>query len=335
MQTRIQVLCIYLLLLVISGCANKPVFTAEVLGSPTPAFATAVQQATLPLIVPTNTPLTSPTPTPVVTSSVATAPPSMEPILVLPTTATTQFMVPDFSPILYGKKYDANMFFMLLGGVQGKTWLTSQQAAAQFGGEWDYDVHSFDAGSFQVHGQAPEFSPIRRDYSILTESTLDEFGMVGVAHGWNVRQGRPQEPSADQEVYQSVVLEWLTSQGVSDPQLGQIQILRVDLEADSVDEIFISASYLDESRHTTKSGDYSVILMRRVTGNSTVVVPLAADIYRSQEVEITYPPTYSLANFIDLNRDGILEAVVDFERWEGSGAIVYEIKGRDVMEVLR
>ena len=38
--------------------------------------------------------------------------------------------------------------------------------------------------------------------------------------------------------------------------------------------------------------------------------------------------------FFDLNQDGVLEVVVEFERWEGFGASVYEVDGETVEEVL-
>ena len=47
--------------------------------------------------------------------------------------------------------------------------------------------------------------------------------------------------------------------------------------------------------------------------------------------------TYSIgiANFIDLNQDGVLEVVVDIQRWEGSGAAVYQVEDRTVTQVLK
>jgi hypothetical protein len=92
---------------------------------------------------------------------------------------------------------------------------------------------------------------------------------------------------------------------------------------------------LDESQHTTKAGDYSVVLMRKVIGNETATIPLAADFYISQEPEITYPRTYSIGNMVDLNQDGVMEVVVDIQKWEGFGAIVYQINGQNVTEALR
>ena len=121
---------------------------------------------------------------------------------------------------------------------------------------------------------------------------------------------------------------------MDDPQLGNLQVFRVDLEGDGSDEIFISATRLDESQHTTKAGDYSVILMRKVVGNEVVTTLVTGDVYDSKEPEITYPRTYSLANFIDLNQDGVLEVVVSFLKWEGFGASVYQVNGQDMVQTL-
>ncbi len=144
-----------------------------------------------------------------------------------------------------------------------------------------------------------------------------------------------EELSSENVFYQQVVLDWLKSEGVSAPESGLLTIFRVDLEGDGVDEIFINAVHLDESQHTTKTGDYSIVLMRKVAGNDAVTVPVVADVYRSQEAQVTFPRTYSTTNFIDLNQDGVLEIVVGIEKWEGDGAVVYQVNGQEVVECLR
>lgn len=321
MTVNAGILSVLISLLFLSGCTNRPVFTVEVYETPTsvqvvldPVTATPSPQAEIPL-VPTNKPILE---------SVS-----------LPAPTVPAVMPPDFSPILYGKKYDANMFFIVLGAVQGNTWLAPKQAVAQFGGEWDYDVHTFAQRSFPVRGYNPTLSPPSRSYFIGTDTNFDEFGMVGVLHAWPVRQGNVQELSPDIDEYKQVVADWLKSEGVSAAQPGVVHIFRVDLEADGVDEIFISATLLDESQHYTRAGDHSLILMRKVVGNEAVTLPIVSAIYHSQDAEITYPATYSLGNFIDLNRDGILEVVVELERWEGFGAIVFQVDGQEVVERLR
>lgn len=328
MAGKVRALFFCILLSIVSACAGRPVFTVEVLKTPTPTqwFMDSSDS----------------TPTPGPATAIPPAQgfaPTLTPVQDLPAfmpptpTPTAGVMPADFSPILYGKKIDADTFFILLGGLQGTTWLTPEQVTAQFAGAYLYDVYPFSQGSFQVYGYAPEFSYPSQEYFIGTDASYDAFGMVAVAHGWPVRQVVPQELSAETEMYQNVVSDWLEAQGMARQEPGVIRILRVDLEKDGVDEIFISATHLDDSQHYTKAGDYSIVLMRKVVGNDVLTLPVVADLYRSQGPEITYPRTYSLANFIDLDRDGILEVVVDFLRWEEVGALLYRVDGPDIIRV--
>jgi hypothetical protein len=270
-----------------------------------------------------------PTPDPTVTATLT--PTSLLPSI---TPAPVITMPSGFSPIMYGKKYDANTFFLLLGGVLGSDWITPDAVTDQFAAEWDYDVYTLSE-RFQVHGFAPNFSPPNQLYTIGTEVTVDKAGMVAVAKGWPVLQREVEELSSENAFYQQVVLDWLKSEEVSAPESGLLTIFRVDIEGDGVDEIFINAVRLDESQHTTRAGDYSIILMRKVAGNDAVNVPVVADVYRSQEAEVTFPKTYSTTNFIDLNQDGVLEIVVGIEKWEGDAAAVYQVNRQEVVECLR
>jgi hypothetical protein len=174
-----------------------------------------------------------------------------------------------------------------------------------------------------------------KNYFVETDEVIDEFGLVGVAQGWQVTQKAPEELLVGDDFYQKEVMVWLKDQGVVMPQVGGIRVFRIDIEGDGVDEIFISATHLDESQHLTKLGDYSIVLMRKVAGNDVVTVLLAGDVYHSQSPEITYPRTYSPGSFIDLDQDGILEVIVDIQRWEGFGAIVFRVNERSVTQLLR
>jgi hypothetical protein len=320
MTGKARILLIIVLLSIASGCTNRPVFSVEVYATTTPyeLFPESSPVTPQDLVIP------------------ATASPSrLPPATTVPAFTLAPAALPaDFSPILYGKKYDANTFFFLLGGVRAGKWLTPEQAATLITGTTEYDVHTASLDMFQVLGYAPESTPIRPgQYTVGSDSTRADSGMLGVAHGWSVRQGQAEELSPENETYKQVVLDWLMEAGVADPQLGSLHIYRVDLEDDGTDEIFISATHLDDSQHTTRKGDYSIVLMRKVAGNEAVTVPLVADIYRSQEEEITYPRTYLLSNFIDLDQDDILEVVIDYQRWEQDGAIIYTIHGQETARV--
>jgi len=242
----------------------------------------------------------------------------------------------DFSPVLYGKKYDANTFFLLLGGAGRDMWLTPDVSVERFAGEATYGLHTFNiANQYYFWGKSPEFHPTCKAYTIGTDIDVYETGMVATLDGWGITKGAVTELSADGQVYQQAVTDWLAAEGVDAPQIGTIQIYRVDIEGDGTDEVFISATHLDESQHTTQAGDYSVVLMRKVVGNDMVTIPLAADFYISKELEITFPRTYSIGNFIDLNQDGVMEVVVDIQKWEGFGGTVYQIDDQNITEALR
>lgn len=310
-------------------------YTVEVV---TPAPSDAVPPTFTPWAAGTETALANPLPAPATLTAQAAVDQNALPTFPPPTDipGIAQEKPTDFSPVLYGGKVFDTEFFLLLGGVSREVWLTPEESVARFSGEVTYSLSNLNIqAKYFLWGQAPEYSPACRVYSVRSDAGLDEAGFVAVVDGWAVTKRDVSELSPDLEIYQQAVGDWLKEAGVKNPELGTIQIFRVDLEGDGSDEIFISATHLDESQHATKAGDYSVVLMRKVVGNDVVTKLVVGDVYDSKELEITYPRTYSLANFIDLNQDGVLEAVVELRQWEDFGAIVYEIDGIDVSQVLR
>ena len=322
-----------LLMLVLSfnlvACSQNPVIPME--AAVTPTFTPWAEGVEMVLATPTPWVGGTQTALAVASQTPLPPPPSLtaipEVIMEKPT---------DFSPVLYGGKLYDTPFFLLLGGVDVDEWLTPEESVARFSGEVTYSLHTLTQEyKYFLWGKAPEFSPTCKTYFVGTDAGLEEAGFVAVVDGWNIAKRDVTELSADGQFYQQVVTDWLAAEGVVKPQIGALQILRVDIEGDGTDEIFISATRLDGSQHTTKAGDYSIILMRRVAGNDAVTKFVAGDVYHSQDLETTYPRTYSLANFIDLNQDGALEVVVDIQQWEGLGAIVFQIDGQDVLQSLR
>jgi len=112
----------------------------------------------------------------------------------------------------------------------------------------------------------------------------------------------------------------------------------VNIEGDGSNEVLLSAAYFkDISSHMTRTGDYSVVLVRKVIGNQVLTIPLVKD-YSVSSVpggELSYPSTYTLLDALDLNQDGTLGLIVEVSRWEGLGAIVYRVGGQNVQEVVR
>ena len=332
--------------------AATPTFTPHVggtqtalaagLASPTPWIGgteTALANLTpTPWVAGTETALANLTPTPWIPGTetalaVASSTPTPLPAFDFSATATLPPPVIEegtFSPVFYGSGS-----FLLLGGFkQDQGWVAAENAFAYVSNEAEYDFFS-PRGFIKLRGGTLEFSPTCRHYSMRSSAVLPE-SMVGVASGWVTGQREVRDLSLTDPSYIQAVTEWFQSQGNSPAAIQITRILQADLEGDGVNEILLSASYFkDTSGHMTETGDYSVVLMRKVSGNQVLTLPLIGEYYVSSAPELSYPKTYTLAEAIDLNQDGTLEVVVDVSRWEGGGAIVFRVDGQNVREVLR
>ncbi|HMD80073.1 MAG TPA: hypothetical protein VKE92_02120, partial [Anaerolineales bacterium] len=310
-MSRLQKSIILVSIFILSACLRKPVFNIEVVQSAPTATAT-------PLAAATETVL--PSPTPFIDVS-------------LPTISPTAIVWPtDFSPVMYGGNRYGMSVFLLLGGVSTNEWLVPEASVTRYGGEATYSLHTLtQISKYFISGKVPQFSYTCGNYFIHTDPGLDEPGFVGVADGWNVTKREVVELSADGHLYQQAVIDWLTAMGVAALKPSTLQAFRVDIEGDGVDEVFISATHLDDPQHKPKAGDYSIVLMRKVIGNDAVTKFVVGDHYNSQQPEMGYPRTYTLANFIDLNQDGVLEVIVDIQKWEGFGASVFQVNGQNLV----
>ena len=350
---RHQKSILIVLLFTLSACSQIPGIPMEATATFTP-FVAGTETA-LAVSSSTPTPVASFTPLPAFTSvlppySTFTPLPTFTSVLppystftplptftsVLPPYPTfTPYPLPEgiFSPVFYGSGP-----FLLLGGISKYDGWFSGVVAAQFiGSEMTYDFFNPNA-SIQIQGSALEFDPTCGNHFMPSAVVMPET-MVGVASGWLTQKRDTTELATDDPAYVQAVAEWFQSQGNFPAEIHITQILQVDLEGDGVNEILLSASYFKEKSQPfyTETGDYSILLMRKVVGNHVVTVPLVGEYYVTSvpQLEISYPNTYTVVEAVDLNGDGTLEVVVDVRRWEGWGAIVYRVDGQNVREVLR
>ena len=314
-MSRLQKSLMFVFIFTLSACLQKPVFNIEVVQ---PASTAGFTASATPFTAWTEMAMASPTPV------IDEALPILSP--------TPVVWSGEFSPVLYGGNRYGMSVFLLLGGVATGEWITPETSAIRFGGEATYSLHTLtQISKYFIWGKAPQFSYACGNYFVHTDPGLDEPGFVGVLDGWNITKREQVELSANDLLYQQTVIDFLTAMGVNAPPPSTLQAFRVDIEGDGVDEVFISATHLDDSQRTPKAGDYSIVLMRKVVGNDAVTKLVVGDNYNAPQTEILNPRTYTLANFIDLNQDGVLEVIVDVKKWEGFGGIVLEVDGQDVV----
>jgi hypothetical protein len=281
-----------------------------------------------PFIIASETPILF-TPTPIlVVSPTATASDTPEPL--------------SFSPILFRQGVpDQYYSFQILGGYQNGTWLDDETTFARMTFDQPHDLYAPDGylGQFSPYDSTSVAGrPWHGTYYVGSYFSESLPLLFGFAQDWKVTARPMQNLGINSDLYQQVVKDWLSTQGLNQPNAQIRRIVRIDLEGDGVYEVFIAASYFKTPNPLSplvELGDYSVILMRKVRGNDVVTLPLVADVYHNAEPEPGYPLTYELLTFLDLNQDGILEVILYVTRWEGEGIIVYEVKDGGAIEVIR
>jgi hypothetical protein len=224
--------------------------------------------------------------------------------------------------------------FYLLGGTQDGKWLSPDAVVPDLA-EDDYQVFSMNGSIGSARGTEPVYEEYCKSYRIDMDSDPKDDRAVGITGNWNVTPYLAQEIPTDNSTYIDELTNRLMEQGFLDPVVNISQILRVDLEGDGTDEVLISAShFVEPTGHSVEPGDYSLVIMRKVVGDSVETIPILEDYYH-QEVVTQFPLTYTGAFTADLNGDGILEIVIGVERWESSGMMIFEFDGTTVHRVFK
>jgi len=215
--------------------------------------------------------------------------------------------------------------FFLLGGTENSAWLSPETVALNLSNE-TYRIFGLNGPTGSADGEEPVLDQICQLYQVDTDLVPQDELSVGVTGNWDVTPRLVEEFPTDTATYVDELTNWLREKGFPKPVVDISQILRVDIEGDGSDEVLISAShFVEPTRHDVEFGDYSLVLMRKVVGDSVETIPIVADYYR--EVATQFPLTYAYTFPADLNGDGVLEVLVGVERWEGSGVIAFEIDG--------
>lgn len=272
------------------------------------------------------------TPTPAVASPTPTIMATNTPLVSMPTMTVTTESIPTEQPRVDNRPFSvvvARMApgpFYLLGGTENGEWLSPETVIPHLTNE-TYQVFGMNGPTGAAKGKQPVFEEFCRMYRVETDSYPFGGLAVGVTGSWNVIPRVAEELPTDTPVYVDEVTNWLKKKGLSEPVVEISQILRVDIEGDGTDEVLISAShFVEPTGHAVEHGDYSMVLMRKVVGDSVETVSILADYY-DQEYPLQFPLTFARTFPADLDNDGVLEVLVGVERWEGSGIIVFEIDG--------
>ena len=322
---RWTLLLMVCLLLAVSGCAPRTPSqnmgsTQTPNGLPPPALNTP----TLP--GPTRTP--GPTGTPLPTLTVRpTAAPLPSPTATPPVPTPTPGVI---HSILVFPVYESP-FGYLLGASQDGNWRTVEDAAALPQPQETYALYSvLERQGSAVGGEPVEEMVCPSFWSVPVEH---ETGLVAAIAGeWDALPRIPQKVDVNDAQAVQQVANFLTAQGISQPQVKIQRILKADLDGDGTQEFVVAASrFVEETGHDVSPGDYSLVLLYR---DGQAALPVVSDWY-TKEGPMTFPDRFELSALLDLNGDGRLEILVGITGWEQTGALAYTVDGSALENVLQ
>ncbi|MEO6457880.1 MAG: hypothetical protein ABIO92_06355 [Chloroflexia bacterium] len=163
-------------------------------------------------------------------------------------------------------------------------------------------------------------------------------GVIAVGGQLRAMPRVPRAESNNQPVYIRATADILKRNGITNPKVKIIQVLRIDLEGDGVQEVIVSATNYAGSVEGiitpgAQAGDYSLVFLRKVVKGKLETVILDAEIYPGPK-EFSAPAEYKVAGILDLNGDRVMEVVIHGNYYEGGWSTVYTINGTKVQEVL-
>ena len=180
-------------------------------------------------------------------------------------------------------------------------------------------------------------------------------GLLTVLCPWDVQPRKAAVMKPGNATYQGIVKKFLAAQGLKIEAPNIVQLFKVDLEGDGVDEVLICAQNIAGRNEASfepdlplitgagvpqaaQPGAYSVLLLRKLAAGKVLELPLhifVSDKGSSPVDDNWTPPVIAKAcQFADLNGDGVLEIVAATAHYEGHAYRVFEVKGGEVREVL-
>ena len=224
----------------------------------------------------------------------------------------------------------------LFGASRDGKWMTADQAAGFISPGQPYRLYRMTdtlgigrAAGLESPGETCQNHRVR--ISNISGNGTD---VMAVAARWNALPRAPAVIDTTQRYYEEAVAKFLRSRGIEEPTVHLNQLLRVDLEGDGVDEVLIGASRLRGSATMARSGDYAVVLLRKIVAGEVKQIPLEANLYPEECIAECAPASYRIAAVLDVNGDGIMEVITVFEYFEGRGKRIHAVAGDTTDAVL-
>lgn len=176
-------------------------------------------------------------------------------------------------------------------------------------------------------------------FGLNAQPSLDAdhgFPEIGVISDWDPVPQTWQDVQPLPDVYLEELRRTLDAEGL-DPDVANVdQAIRIDLEGDGVDEVFLVSNDSWDFTVGPTINSHSLTLMRRVVEEEVQTARLFFTRRTADDAESFFFLRSRIAGFADLNGDGKMEILTQEEYYEGSSVIAWEYVNNDIgpVEVL-
>lgn len=225
----------------------------------------------------------------------------------------------------------------LYGAASGTGWLPARDAEAFMKKGLMFRVYAND-GNFL---KKTTLSKVRTSevcanptYRPDHKASLPPRSATLVGASWDAAPRRPSALDRNSPVYREAVSTWLRDQGINDPKPALSQLWRIDLEGDGRDEVLVAASRHRGSATSTVSGDYSVLLLRKLVGDKVATLPIESNLYPEACIAECALAVREVVGTLDLNGDGRLEIITRSSAYESTTQTIHSVDGTHVVKRL-
>lgn len=178
-------------------------------------------------------------------------------------------------------------------------------------------------------GPAPELGCLGTtpfiDLGVTADSWPYDFP-IGVSGTWDLFPQAVEVMATENQTYKDITRDLIAEFGIDDPDPQLLQVLRVDLEGDGVDEVLVVAERLQAGGLAgAQAGDYSIVYLRKVIGNEVQQLVLHhSTLQNLAPDEFGYVEAFRVPTVADLDGDGQMEIVTQSFYYEGSWTEMWE-----------
>lgn len=217
----------------------------------------------------------------------------------------------------------------IIGGIVNGQWV-DEKGISSFLKNIEYSVYNFDE-------QIGTGSAKLLNDNLINQKLSDGIDPDGVFWGlvdkYNPVPRKAYKHKGNIDIYKRLVKEYMDEEGLLEVSPDSINVFRVDLEGDGIEEAIV----INSERSDNEA--FSIVILRKLIGNTVKNIVLSKESAKYIKEEYAYgepliADPYIVSAILDLNGDGKMEIILEGHGFESILIKVFEIKGNDAVNVI-